>query len=129
VSTLAGVDVEARIRELVDRHRPELEELVDAELDRQLDVIVGERIAIRNGTEPVVPGAEVVNGVDHFDPVPGPKVSNGVRHFGLGREPLCAQCGQRPRLADRSVCRTCKTTRDREHRHEKRAIASDREPP
>ena len=47
--TLAGVEVEARIRELVDHHRPELEQIVDVELDCAFDAIVVERIAARNG--------------------------------------------------------------------------------
>jgi hypothetical protein len=34
VPKLAGVDVEARIRELVDRHRPDLEQIVDDHRER-----------------------------------------------------------------------------------------------
>jgi hypothetical protein len=45
----AGSVIDERIEQLVAAHRPELEHLVDAELDRQLDLIVGERIAARNG--------------------------------------------------------------------------------
>lgn len=52
-----AVDVEARIVELVEAHRAELEALVDAELDRALDRLVAERLVARNGARVV----ELVN--------------------------------------------------------------------
>jgi hypothetical protein len=43
VPELAGAGLEARIAELVEAHRAELEQLVDQELDRAFDTIVVER--------------------------------------------------------------------------------------
>jgi hypothetical protein len=101
VPTLTGVDVEARIRELVDRRRDELEQLVDAELDRALDRIVVERIGARNG---------------HDDPA-------SVK--------LCSNCHERPRAVGRTICARCKSRRDYHRQRERRTVAStvDQEPP
>jgi hypothetical protein len=106
VPALAGVDVEARVRELLDRHRPELEQLVDVELDRALDAIVVERIAARNGHRAHV-GDDVVK--------------------------LCSRCGAEPRLPGRTIGIRCKgrrdTARQRERRAELAAALADKEPP
>ena len=98
VLDVAG-DVEARIRELITRHRPELEEIVDAELERQLDALVVERIRIRNG-----------NGADDRD--------RDRDHGHLDR--LCDVCRAEPRLPGRSIGRSCRSKRDRERRARRR---------
>jgi hypothetical protein len=107
VPTLAGV--ESRIRELVDRHRPELERIVDVELDRALDAIVVERIIARNGHVP--------DRRDHQDP---------DRQDGEPAK-LCTRCHQAPALRGRRVCQHCKGSRDWQRQRERQAIAGTRE--
>jgi hypothetical protein len=41
VPSIASVDLAARVRELVDRHRPKLEHLLNDELDRGHDAAGG----------------------------------------------------------------------------------------
>jgi hypothetical protein len=48
VPALADATLTFRIHELVEQHRPELEQLIDVELDRQLDRLVVERLDARN---------------------------------------------------------------------------------
>jgi hypothetical protein len=45
-----SVDLDERIKSLVETHRPELLELVDRALEQALAQLVEERIAIRNGS-------------------------------------------------------------------------------
>ena len=89
------VELEGRIAELVAARRPMLEQLVrervHAELvalvDRELDAAL-ERLAASNGA--------TVSHARRSDP--------------------CARCGERPRLAGRTVCGPCRTARARERR-------------
>jgi hypothetical protein len=105
------VDVEARIRELVDRHRDELIDLVDLELTRQLDRLVAERIAARNGA------------VHHDDAA----ITAGHGTMPQPTAGLCVDCGTRAPAPGRHVCHRCRGRRRRERRAQ--AAASAAEPP
>ncbi len=93
--TTVDATLATRIAELVEQHRPDLEEIVDAELDRALDLIVAERIAARNG----------------------------ARDISLAT-PLCSNCGERPRVAGRTICSRCKGRRESQRQRERRAVAA-----
>jgi hypothetical protein len=83
--------IDERIRTLVEHHRPELEHLVDAEIDRQLDALVAERLEARNG-----------NGAAPTPSVEGTEMGT------------CASCGRSRPLSKfehgrRKVCTTCRS--------------------
>jgi hypothetical protein len=92
--------LERRVAALVREHRGELERLVDDALDRALAELVVERIAARNGATP----AELVTAT--------PAV-------------LCSSCGERPRIAGRTVCNRCRAARARERRARASASSDD----
>jgi hypothetical protein len=55
---VGGVDLEARIAALIEARRPELEQLVDAALDRELEAMIMARITSLNGqADLIAPGA------------------------------------------------------------------------
>jgi hypothetical protein len=91
-------DVEARIAELVEAHRPELQLLVDQALERELAQLVAQRLnghANGNGTGP----AQAVE----------PPAPEGMR--------TCAVCGRTRPLGkfDRGKRKVCTTCRSRAH--------------
>jgi hypothetical protein len=101
--------IDERIRALVTAHRPELEHLVDAELDRQIDVLVSERIAARNGRgQPASPTGAAI----------------------LSETKVCTTCARTLPLskfeAHRSKCRRC---RHAEQRARQDRAAEAEEPP
>jgi excisionase family DNA binding protein len=103
VPGLVDVDVEARIRELVQSHRPELLELVDQALEHELARLVAERLAARNGNGAVTAHDQELE-LEHGHPVE-----------------LCIRCGQRPRMRERRICRACRSAADLERRRRARA--------
>jgi hypothetical protein len=90
----AAVDVEARIAELVERHRAELEQLVR----RALDLLVGLELQRLIGT-----GA---NGA-----TPASSSATSRRREVPAGEP-CSRCGAEPRLPGRTIGRAYKTADD-----------------
>lgn len=103
----------ARIVELVAGHRPELVALVDRELDRQLETLVAERIAARNG-----------NGDRPSTAAAAPTEPS----YGSATKP-CAVCGvDKPAdqyEAGRRTCRECRRRQVRE-RAARRGSEGDR---
>jgi hypothetical protein len=126
------VDVEARIAELVARHRDELVDLVDLELDRALDAIVAERIAARNGVARPVDAAHDETASEVL-PVGSTLAERTVRPVTTGGLPLkaaptaslCVDCGTRAPAPGRHVCNRCRSRR----RRDRHAEAAPAEPP
>jgi hypothetical protein len=119
VTVQAGID--ERILELVGKHRAELKHLIDQAVDRELAVLVEQRLANGNGfsTEPV--------------DKPDPAAPAGAR--------VCRSCGrERPRAkfenGRRQACTTCRSRahtarvreRERSADSEPTAVDDSREP-
>lgn len=49
MAVTVNADIEARVRDLVAQHRPQLERLVDQALDHALAELVAERLHAHNG--------------------------------------------------------------------------------
>jgi hypothetical protein len=139
VPALAGVDVAARIAELVEQHRPELEEIARELVDRTLveivdhtlvEIVDQELAATLGRLAASTNGATSMNVVSAIVETGLQTSANGVH-----APALCASCGERPRLPARSVCGRCKNRRDVDRRREQRAPAEaapagdDQEPP
>lgn len=111
----AVVELERRIAAAIDAHRPELERLVDVELDRALDRLVVERLAARNGADvadvlgPMGPGNER-QARELMSPT-GDIPANEAQ-----APESCSSCGERPAAAGRRVCHRCRGRRRRERR-------------
>jgi hypothetical protein len=101
-TAIAGV--EARIAELVQAHRPEVERLVREQFDRLAAELVDLELARR--------GNGAVTGATPTGSHPLPTQ-------------LCARCGQRPRSPGRTVCSRCRHARARE----RQVQPADLEPP
>ena len=82
----AASTLEARIAELVDERRSELEQLVHDRVDRLLGELVDRQLEWRNG--------------NRVSAIPPPSTE------------LCSRCGAEPRLADRTICTRCKSRDD-----------------
>jgi hypothetical protein len=111
------VDVEARIAELVEAHRPELVALVDAELDRQLERLVVERLAARNGAR----ATELEQAAN------GAGAASSSRPGPITPAATCSSCGERPAVVGRTICNRCRGRRRRER--QTLADASDADGP
>jgi hypothetical protein len=116
VPETVAVDVEVRIAELVEAHRPELEQLVDQALERELQALVEQRLAARNGAlerarQAVPPQAE---------PALAAKPTTKT----------CVSCGQeKPASAFEKYRRACRDCRRREAREREQRRAADPERP
>jgi hypothetical protein len=112
--------IDKRISELVAAHRSELEHLVDAELDRQIDALVSERIAARNGNGHASP--------DRGDIAPKASCPTGGD---VPATKTCTRCGLEKPMDQyekfRNTCRPCRRLQERE-REERRAAEAE-EPP
>jgi hypothetical protein len=113
VPDLVAVELEQRVAALVEQHRSELEHPVDAELDRQLDALVAERIQARNG-----------NGhasLDRGDIAPSPSRQTGGD---VPATKTCTRCGLEKPIDQyekfRNICWPCRRLQERE-REERRA--------
>jgi hypothetical protein len=97
----ALVDVEARIAELVEARRPELERLVaqavGAELARLVDAELERAVAW---------------------------LANGSGATPTSTSAPCSECGERPRAPGRTVCQACRSRRDRTRAREHRSPAA-----
>jgi transposase len=117
-----AVDVEARIAELVEAYRPELEQLVDQALERELaalvEELVEERLAARNGD---------LRGAEHVKPDAPATLSSTA----TAATKQCSGCGEtKPAGAfekHRSKCRECRR-RDLARARERRESA-EQDPP
>jgi hypothetical protein len=120
------VAIDERVRALVDAHREEIAGLIREAIDRELQVLVDVELDVvlarlaelrANGAARVVASAEPTTaGADDTTP---------ARPELRGAAKLCARCGERPRLADRTLCRRCKTAGDVDRRRQRRREQHD----
>jgi hypothetical protein len=107
---VAAGTVEEQIRSLVTAHRPELQQLVDQALEAELEALVAERVAARNGG----------NGFAH---------QIGEQRAGLPAAKLCHRCKLEKPATEfergRNTCRQCR----REQQRARENPPADLEPP
>ena len=101
------VAIDERIHQLVEAHRPELEQLVDQALARELEALIEERLAARNGANPY---PRVGNAPAAQSERPEPSARTDATQ-------VCEGCGgTKPETAFEKHRRRCRDCRRRDRR-------------